>query len=93
MLSRETKDGLRGYILADVQSILDSVKEYPINGKEFKSLFLRISKQTTIPPLRELIAGGSVYIHDKKEYTRTAVFSHVANVVFNSIENILTKKR
>ena len=89
MASRENKDGLRGFILADVQSILDDVKEYPINGKEFKSLLLRISKQVTaLSPLRELIAGGGVYIRDKKEYTRAAVFSHTANVIVNSIEKL-----
>lgn len=89
MTARHLINGLRGFIVKDVQAILDDVKNYPINGKEFKSLMLRISKQVTvIIPLRELLAGGSVYIRDKKEYTREAVFSHVANVVFNSIEKI-----
>lgn len=89
MATRQNKDGLRGFIVKDVQAILDDVKNYPIKGKEFKSLMLRISKQVTaVIPLRELLAGGSVYIRDKKEYTRNEVFSHVANVVFNSIEKI-----
>lgn len=89
MATRENKDGLRGFIVKDIQAMLDDVKNYPLKGKEFKSLLLRISKQVTVViPLRELIAAGSVYIRDKKEYTREAVFSHVANVVFNAIEKL-----
>lgn len=89
MATRANKDGLRGFIVKDVQAILDDVKEYPLRGRDFKALVLRISKQVTaVIPLRELLAGGSVYIRDRKEYTRNEVFSHVANVVFNSIEKI-----
>lgn len=89
MTVRQIIDGLRSFIVKDVQAMLDDVKNYPLKGEEFKSLLLQISKQVTvIIPLRELIAGGSVYIRDKKEYTREAVFSHVANVVFNSIEKL-----
>lgn len=89
MATRENKDSLRGFIVKDVQAILDDVKNYPINGKEFKSMLLRIStKVTAVIPLRELLAGGSVYIRDKKEYTREAVFSHVANTVFNALEKL-----
>ena len=88
MASRENKDGLRSFILADVQRILDDVKKYPLKGRDFKSMLLRISKTTAVIPLRELIAGGSVYIRDKKEYTREQVFSHVVNVVFNAIERV-----
>ena len=89
MATRENKDGLRGFIVKDVQAMLDDVKNYPIKGYEFKIMLLRMSKRVTaVIPLRELIAGGSVYIRDKKQYTRNEVFSHVANVVFNAIEKI-----
>lgn len=89
MATRENKDSLRGLIVKDVQAILDDVKNYPIKGEEFKSMMLGISKQVTaIIPLMELLEGGSVYIRYKKEYTREAVFSHVANTVFNALEKL-----
>ena len=50
---------------------------------------LSIAKDVTaVIPLRQMIAGGSVFIKAKQEYTREAVFSHVSNVVINAIEKL-----
>ena len=88
-MSRELKDEVRARILFDVERILNEVQTYPIKGQDFKRLMLSISKDvTSVIPLRQLIAGGSVFIKAKQEYTREAVFSHVSNVVINAIEKL-----
>lgn len=88
-MRRELKDEVRARILGDVERILNEVQTYPLKGKDFKSLMLFIAKDVTaVIPLRQLIAGGIVFIKAKQEYTREAVFSHVSNVVINAIEKL-----